>query len=60
MSVTYEATVICDRCANEHTVHEDGKPVSGVNARLSAFAAGWATRRNHAGSDICPACRAAP
>lgn len=57
MSVTYEATVICDRCAAAYTVHEDGKPVSGVTARLHAFAAGWVTRQGNRGSDLCESCQ---
>lgn len=57
MSITYEATVICDRCAAEHTVHNNGKPVSGVDARLEAFAAGWVTARGHHGRDLCGECQ---
>ena len=57
MSITYEATVICDRCRAEFTVHEDGKPVSGVTARLHAFADGWVTRTGNRGRDLCGECQ---
>ena len=57
MSVTYTATVICDRCKAEHTARLAGSPVSGVHARLEAFAAGWVTARGHHGDDMCPECQ---
>ena len=57
MSITYTTTVICDRCKAEHAVRLAGKQVSGVHARLEAFAAGWVTARGHHGVDRCPACQ---
>lgn len=62
MSVHVVVTVTCEHPGCVSLVRLGRRPVSQVSdasleARMVAQEAGWATRRNHSGVDLCPAHR---
>lgn len=63
MTVHWQAVIRCEHpgCPNTTTVesdHRHGVTIESGAARDRAQNEGWATRRNHAGIDLCPLHRA--
>lgn len=57
MSLAWTATLTCDRCGQRLLVEYDQRaPVDGTAVRDAGQNAGWVTRRNHRGTDLCPVC----
>lgn len=62
MSVTVTVALVCEGCGATFEPHLPPRTVGRVGdatieARMAAQEAGWATRRNHSGHDLCTGCR---
>lgn len=63
MSITATVHVTCEKCGRTRE-GRTSRAISSVGeatleARMAAQEAGWQTRRNHGGADLCPTCREA-